>query len=64
MIQKNRVRLIAVGLVQMASISIAFRYSWFWIPGVILFLSGVYLIAWGAVGRGGWCRTCKNFSLW
>ena len=63
MIQKSRVRLIAVGLVQMALIAVAFRYSWFWAPGIILFLAGAYLIVWATLGRGGWCRTCKKFSL-
>jgi preprotein translocase subunit SecF len=64
MIQKSRLRLITVGLVQMASIAIAIRFSWFWAPGIILFLTGAYLIVWGTFGRGGWCRTCKKFGLY
>jgi hypothetical protein len=63
MIQKSRVRLITVGLVQMALIAVAFRFSWFWAPGIILFIAGAYLIVWGTLGHGGWCRNCKKFSL-
>ena len=63
MIQKSRGRLFAVGLAQMASLALAFRFPWFWVPGLILFLSGAYLIVWATLGRGGWCRTCKRFSV-
>ncbi len=63
MIQKSRVGLFTIGLVQMASIAIAFRFAWFWAPGIILFLAGIYLIVWATLGRGTWCRSCKRFNL-
>ena len=63
MVQKSRFRLITVGLAEMGLIAIAFRNSWFWAPGIILFLIGAYLITWATVGRGAWCRTCKKFSI-
>src|SRR5690349_7023089 len=63
MVQKSRIRLITVGLAEMGLIAIAFRYSWFLAPGIILFLTGAYLLVWGTVGRGAWCRTCKRFSF-
>ncbi len=63
MIQKNRARLIVVGLLMIASLSVAHYFPLFWAPGIILFLTGIYLLVWGTLGRGGWCRNCKKFSL-
>jgi hypothetical protein len=63
MVQKSRARLVTVGLIAMALIVVSFRFPWFWGPGIILFLIGAYLIVWGTIGRGGWCRNCKKFSL-
>jgi hypothetical protein len=63
MVQKSRARLVTVGLVMMASLAIAFPVPWFWTPGAILFLVGIYLLLWGTLGRGAWCRNCKKFSL-
>jgi hypothetical protein len=63
MIQKSRLRLVAVGLLMMLCVAIAFRFFWFWVPGIILFLTGAYLVVWATLGRGEWCRNCKKFSL-
>jgi hypothetical protein len=63
MVQKSRIRLIAGGLVMMASLAVTVPFAWFWVPGIILFLTGGYLLLWATFGRGAWCRTCKKFSL-
>ncbi|WP_165228336.1 hypothetical protein [Aquisphaera insulae] len=34
-----------------------------WAPAIISALTGLYLIAWAACGKGYWCRECKRFSL-
>jgi hypothetical protein len=33
-----------------------------WAAAAILGPTGAYLLAWGAVGRGLWCRGCKRFD--
>jgi len=63
MIQKSRLRLVTAGLLLMASSALAFRFAWFWAPGIILFLTGAYLLVWATLGHGGWCRNCKKFNL-
>ena len=63
MIQKSKTRLIVVGLGMIASIGIAFIFPLFWGPGIILVLTGIYLLVWATVGKGRWCRTCKKFSF-
>ncbi len=63
MIQKSRTRLFAVGLLMVVSLAVAFYLPWFWAPGIILALTGAYLLLWATLGRGGWCRKCKKFNL-
>jgi hypothetical protein len=63
MVQKSRLRLIVVGLLMLLSPAIAFRFALFWAPGIILFLTGIYLLAWATLGNACWCRNCKKFSL-
>ena len=63
MIQKSRNRLLTVGALMIASIAIAFYLPWFWAPGIILLLTGAYLILWATLGRACWCRNCKKFGL-
>jgi len=63
MIQKSRPRLVAVGGLMVASVVIAFYFTWFWAPGIILLLTGIYLLSWATLGHGAWCRNCKKFSL-
>jgi preprotein translocase subunit SecF len=63
MIQKSKARLIVVGLCMIASVAIAFVFPWFWAPGIILALTGIYLLAWATLGKARWCRNCKKFSV-
>ena len=63
MIQKSRLQLFVVGVLMIASLSIVTIVPLWWLPGIILVLTGAYLIAWASIGRGGWCRTCKKFSI-
>jgi hypothetical protein len=63
LIRRNPVLLFVVGVLMCASVSIAVFVPLFWIPGIILALAGVYLIAWATLAGGRWCRQCKNFPL-
>ena len=63
MIQKSKARLIIVGLGMIASVAIAFVFPWFWAPGIILALTGIYLLAWAMLGHARWCRNCKKFTV-
>ena len=63
MIQKSRRRLFVVGVAMCASTAIALYVPKFWLPGIILDLTGIYLIVWATLGKGWWCRQCKNLSL-
>ncbi len=63
MIQKSRTRLVTVGVLMLGSIVIPFYLHWFWAPAIILVLTGIYLLVWATLGGGGWCRTCKKFSM-
>jgi hypothetical protein len=63
MIQKSKVRLIVVGLCMMASIAIAVFVPLFWAPGIILELTGIYLLIWATLGKARWCRNCKKFCV-
>jgi hypothetical protein len=63
LIQKSRLRLIVVGLCMMASIAIAFDFPIFWGPGIILVLTGIYLLLWATIAKGRWCRNCKEIAI-
>ena len=63
MIQKSRLRLFSVGILMSASIGIAFVYPLFWAPGIVLLLTGGYLLMWATLGKGCWCRNCKKFGV-
>lgn len=63
LIRRDPVLLFVVGVLMCALLSIALFTSWFWIPGIILFLAGAYLIAWATLAGGRWCRHCKTFSV-
>ena len=63
LIQKPRLRLVTVGIAMIAAGCVAFLVRWFWIPGVLLMLAGLYLIAWATIGGGRWCRNCKQFIM-
>jgi len=60
-IQKNRWRLFIVGALMSASLAIAAFVRLFWIPGLILLVTGSYLMVWATLGKGCWCRACKKF---
>ena len=63
MIEKNKARLVIAGLGMIASVALALVFPLFWLPGIILGLTGIYLLVWATVGRARWCRNCKKFSL-
>ena len=63
MIQKSQVRLLVVGFSMIASIIIAFFVPLFWAPGIILALTGIYLLFWATLGKARWCRNCKKFNI-
>ncbi|HEV7608969.1 MAG TPA: hypothetical protein VGO61_16620 [Steroidobacteraceae bacterium] len=63
LIRRNPAQLLVVGLIFCSSLSIAFFAPLFWVPGIILFVAGLYLIAWATLARGMWCRQCKTFSI-
>jgi hypothetical protein len=45
-----------------ASLALAFVEPVLWVPGIVVFLGGLYLIAWAILAKGMWCRQCKNFA--
>jgi hypothetical protein len=61
-IQKSRVRLLAAGILMLASFALVF-VTLFWTPAIALTLTGAYLFMWATLGRGCWCRNCKKFNL-
>lgn len=63
MIQKSKARLLSVGLGMIALLGIALFVPMFWAPGIILALTGVYLVVWATLGKARWCRNCKKFSI-
>ena len=63
MIQKSKTRLLSVGICLMASIGVAFFVPLFWSPGIVLVLTGIYLVVWATLGRTRWCRSCKKFNI-
>jgi len=62
MIQKSEARLILAGMVMMASVGICFFVRRFFAPGILLGLTGFYLLVWATLGKARWCRSCKKFS--
>ena len=52
MIRKSRVRLFVVGVLMLASMPLVLITSLFWIPYVVLLLTGCYLIVWATFGKG------------
>ena len=63
LIHKSRVRLLVVGVLMLGTVGAAFVFPLLWAPGLILALTGGYLIIWATLGRGNWCRTCKKFNI-
>jgi hypothetical protein len=62
LVQKSRRRLIGAGILAVVVAGLLFLPSIIWISACGLFLGciGVYLLLWGVVGKGYWCRTCKR----
>ena len=61
LLQRNRQLLFVSGALMCLTPLIALRIPLLWVPAVILFLAGGYLILWSTVARGLWCRQCKSF---
>lgn len=58
LIQKNRARLLVVGLLLILGSTLAWLAPLLRIPASILFLTGLYLLVWATLG---WGRNCKTF---
>jgi hypothetical protein len=63
MIQKSRARLFFVGVLFLASNTLALRFPVLKIPCVVASLTGIYLLVWALAGKGRWCRECKTFRI-
>ena len=63
LIQKSKTRLVMVGLIMIASAAFALVFPWFWVPGILFGLTGIYLLFWATLGKARWCRNCKKFSF-
>jgi hypothetical protein len=64
---KNRTKLVAVGVLMIVAAGISARWSVssaaVFLLLIGLLLIGAYLIVWGTLGRGMWCRQCKKFPM-
>lgn len=60
---KNRLLLFCVGMGMVACLCLAYWLLWFWAPGIVLTLTGFYLIVWATWAKGRWCRECKKLPL-
>ena len=64
LLQKSQDKLLLVGILMVIEGGAGLPFSWFFrMMGVLLILSGGYLIAWGTRGKGLWCRNCKSFPM-
>jgi len=61
-VQKSRPRLAIVGGAMLLTALVAAAWPVLVVPAVLAGLTGVYLLAWGAAGRGRLCRGCKRFD--
>lgn len=62
LIQKSILKLFLAAVVLMGTGAVVFFLNFrFWPLVVLPFITGVYLLAWGTLGKGYWCRQCKNF---
>jgi hypothetical protein len=50
---------VGTGLVLIAVLALIPLAHWLWAPAGLCAVTGVYLVAWGTVGNGTWCRSCK-----
>ncbi|MGC8559394.1 MAG: hypothetical protein ACP5O1_01805 [Phycisphaerae bacterium] len=60
--QKRRGMLIGTGAGAVIVAVLLFLPSIIWVSACGLFAGciGIYLLMWGIVGKGYWCRTCKR----
>jgi hypothetical protein len=63
LMQKNRARLFVVGVLMIGAMGLIAVVPYFWAPGIILGLTGIYLIIWATLGQGLWRRACKKFGV-
>jgi hypothetical protein len=63
LIQKDKIRLLVVGLLLLAVSVVLFLKTKFWQFAIFPGLIGFYLVLWGTLGRGLWCRQSKKFPL-
>jgi hypothetical protein len=64
LLQKNRLKLISVGLAMLVAAVSIYRVSHaLAVLAILLVLTGAYLVAWGSLGEGLWCRHCKRFPV-
>jgi hypothetical protein len=63
MVQRPRWRLLTVGVLMILWNIFAVISLYFLIPGVIFAAAGIYLIVWATLGKGYWCRVCKQFNV-
>jgi hypothetical protein len=61
-VQKDKGRLIVVGILMLASTLSGLLWWPLWVPGPFLGLIGGYLLVWAIAGQGRWCRGCKQFG--
>jgi hypothetical protein len=61
-VQKSRARLALVGALMLAALGTGFIWWPLWVPAAVMGLTGAYLLVWASVGRGRWCRGCKQFD--
>jgi hypothetical protein len=62
LIRRNPVQLFVAGILMCASLAFAFIAPVLWLPGIAIFLGGLYLVAWAILAKGWWCRQCKTFA--
>lgn len=60
LIRRDRTALLVCGSIFVATLLAGFMAWWLLLPAGFLALIGLYLIAWSTVGRGLWCRQCKQ----
>lgn len=60
LIHRDRTVLLISGLAFVATLLVVFINRWLLFPAGFFALIGLYLIAWGTIGKGLWCRQCKQ----
>ncbi len=63
MIQKSRPRLLSTGACLVVAASAMFFLPAWWPAGLVVALTGLYLVVWATAGKARWCRTCKTFRI-